>query len=131
MATNTQPAAGSKAMVWTGRIISLLVVVMMLFSGVMKLMKPEALVTEFTRLELKESLAIALGILEITCTVIYAIPQTSVLGAILLTGYYGGAILTHVRIGDQFVFPIIGGILVWLGLFLRDYRIRALIPFRK
>ncbi len=117
-------------MLWTGRIISLLVVVMMLFSGVMKLMKPEELVTEFSRLELKESLAIALGILEITCTLIYALPQTSVFGAILLTGYFGGAILTHVRIGDPFVFPIIGGVLVWLGLFLRDGRLRALIPFR-
>jgi hypothetical protein len=63
--------------------------------------------------------------------VVYVIPRTSILGAILLTGYLGGATATHVRIGDVFVWPVIGGVLVWGGLYLRDARIRALIPLRK
>jgi hypothetical protein len=75
-------------------------------------------------------LAIGLGILEIACTIVYAIPQTSVLGAILLTGYLGGAMATHVRIGEQFVPPLILGILVWGGLYLCDGRLRALLPLR-
>jgi len=74
---------------------------------------------------------VALGILELACTIIYAIPRTAVLGAILLTGYLGGAILTHLRIGDPFWNPIIPGVLVWLGLYLRDPRLRALAPLRK
>ena len=77
-------------------------------------------------------LGLILGILEISCTLIYIIPRTAVLGAILLTGYLGGATATHVRISDpKVVVPIIVGILIWLGLFLRDRRVRALIPFRE
>ena len=71
-----------------------------------------------------------LGILEIACTIIYAIPQTAVLGAILLTGYMGGAIATHVRVGEGVIPHIIIGVLVWLGLFLREPRLRAILPWR-
>ncbi len=130
MESDTHAAPVSKSMVWTGRIVSALPVLMLLFSGAMKLVKPEPVVKGFTDLGWPESLALSLGIVELTCTVIYVIPQTSVLGAILLTGYLGGAIATHVRIEEQFVFPIILGILVWGGLFLRDARLRALIPLR-
>jgi DoxX-like protein len=77
-----------------------------------------------------ESLALGLGIVELACTVIYIIPRTSVLGAILLTGYLGGAVATHLRIGEPYFMPIIFGVLVWGGLFLRDERLRALIPLR-
>jgi hypothetical protein len=77
------------------------------------------------------SLALGLGITEVACTIIYLIPRTAVLGAILLTGYFGGATATHVRVGDpSFVGPVVLGVLVWLGLFLRDDRLRALIPLR-
>jgi hypothetical protein len=77
-------------------------------------------------------LLMPLAIVEFTCTLLYIIPQTSVLGAILLTGYLGGAVATHVRIEDpSFVTPIIAGILVWLGIFLRDARLRTLVPLRK
>ncbi len=103
---------------------------MLLVSGVMKLVKPANLVTEFARLGYDDNIAFALGIVEIACTVAYLIPQTSVLGAILLTGYLGGAVATHVRIGDQFIPPIAFGVLVWLGLYLRDARLRALLPLR-
>jgi hypothetical protein len=117
-------------MLWTGHAISAVIVLALLFSAVLKLIKPEDLVKEFARLELSDDLALGLGILEATCAVVYAIPQTAVLGAILLTGYLGGAILTHVRIYDSFIPPVVMGILAWLGLFLRDSRLRALIPLR-
>lgn len=118
-------------MLWAGRIVSALPVLALLASGVMKLVKPVAVVEGFADLGWPENLALALGILEIACTIIYAIPQTSVLGAILLTGYLGGAIATHVRIGDEFFPPIILGVLVWGGLYLRDERLRALLPVRR
>jgi hypothetical protein len=82
-------------------------------------------------LGIPDSMIIPLAILEISCVVIYAIPQTSVLGAILLTGYMGGAICTHWRVGDLFIFQIVLGILLWLGLYLREDRLKGLLPSRK
>jgi hypothetical protein len=96
----------------------------------MKLLKPAFLVEGFSHLGWPENLALALGVVELGATVVYLNPRTAVLGAILLTGYFGGAIATHVRIGESFVPAFIFGILVWLGLYLRDRRIRALIPLR-
>ena len=81
-------------------------------------------------LGIPESLVIPLAILEVSCVVIYAIPQTAVLGAILLTGYIGGAICSHLRVGDLFVVQVIIGIVIWLGLFLCEERLWSLIPFR-
>jgi hypothetical protein len=130
MASATQTVAVSKTMLWAGRIISAPPVLMLLLSGVMKLLQPEPVVKGFADLGWPESLALSLGILEIGCTIVYVIPRSSVLGAILLTGYLGGAVATHVRIGEQFFIPIILGVLVWGGLYLRDRRLRALIPLR-
>lgn len=76
-------------------------------------------------------LAVPLGILEIAVTLIYLYPRTAVLGAILVTGYLGGAVATHVRIGDAFWMPVLLGVLVWGGLFLRDLRLRALLPINR
>jgi hypothetical protein len=126
----TQAAPVSKKRLWAGRITSALPVLLLLFSGVIKLLKPAPVVAEFARLGYPESLTLGIGILEIVCTIVYVIPRTSVFGAILLTGYLGGATATHVRIGDPFYFPVIFGVLVWLGLFLRDERLRALLPLR-
>ncbi|MBI5757610.1 MAG: DoxX family protein [Planctomycetales bacterium] len=117
-------------MLWIGRILSTLPVLMLLMSGVMKLVKPTEVVEGFAKLGWPDSLALGLGIVELVCTVLYVIPRTSVLGAILLTGYLGGATATHVRIGDPFIAPIILGVVIWLGLFLRDARLRVLIPLR-
>ena len=103
---------------------------MLLFSGVMKFVSPAEMKEGFTKLGWDESLAVGLGIVEIGCTIVYLIPRTSVLGAILLTGYLGGAVATHVRIHDQFFIPIILGVLVWGGLYLRDARLRAVLPLR-
>ena len=123
------PATSSKGMMWTGRVISGVVVLMLCFSAVMKMIHHEEVIKEFTRLGWPDVI-VGLGIVELVCAILYAIPQTTVLGAILLTGYLGGAIATHVRIEDPYIGPAIGGMLVWLGIFLRDARLRQLIPFR-
>ncbi len=128
MESPTPPA--SKALVWTGRIISALPVTALLLSGAMKLAGPEPVVTGFTQFGYDPGLLLALGIVEIACTLLYLLPQTAGLGAILLTGYLGGAVATHLRVGDAFIAPIILGVLVWVGLVLRDARLRALLPFR-
>jgi hypothetical protein len=125
---NTQ----NKAMTWTGRVLTGLIALMLISSATMKFMKPPDVTKQFVEhLEYPADLLIPIGIAEITCVVIYVIPQTAILGAVLLTGYLGGAIATHVRIHDNFAGPAIGGVLVWLAVFLRDPRVRALLPFRR
>src|SRR5438445_6008092 len=97
----------SKGMVWAGWVVSALPALVLIFSGVMKLLQPEPVVKGFKDLGWEEGIALSLGILEIACTVIYLIPRTCVLGAVLLTGYLGGAVATHVRISDAFFGPVI------------------------
>ncbi len=111
--------------------MSALPVLLFLFSAGMKLMKPPAVLEGFAHLGYPEKLILPLGILELACTVLYMIPRTSILGAILLTGYLGGAIATHLRMGEPFLPQFIFGVLIWGGLFLRDPRLRALIPLRR
>ena len=130
MPSGPQTAPLSNKMLWAGRIFSAIPVLMLLFSAALKFAKPAAVVQGFAQFGYPESLLLPLGIVELLCTVIYLIPRTSVLGAILLTGYLGGATATHVRIGDPFFIPIGLGVLVWAGLFLRDDRLRALLPLR-
>jgi hypothetical protein len=130
MPADTQGVPVSKRKVWAGRIISALPVLMLLVSAVMKFVKPAAVVEGFTHLGWPERYALGLGILELSCTIVYVIPRTAVLGAILMTGFLGGAIATHVRIGEPFYLQVLLGMLVWAGLFLRDARLRALIPLR-
>jgi hypothetical protein len=130
MQSDPNVAPVSKASLWAGYIASAVPVLMLLFSGALKLAKPTAVVEEFDRLGWPERLILGLGVMEIACAVLYAIPRTAVLGAILITGYLGGAVATHLRIGDPFFGPIIPGVLVWVGLYLRDARLRALLPFR-
>ncbi len=121
----------SKTALWTGRVVSALPVLMLLLSATMKLAKPDP--EGFAHLGYDANLALTLGILELGSTVIYLIPQTAVLGAILLTGYLGGAVASHLRIGETGTAfaPFIFGVLVWLGLYLRDPRLRVLVPFRR
>ena len=120
----------SKKALWTGRILSALPVPLFLMSAGMKLAKADDVIKGMDHLGYPGALILPLGILELTCTILYAIPQTAVLGAILLTGYLGGAIATHVRLGEPFVMHIVIGIVLWLGIFLRDPRLRALLPLR-
>ncbi len=121
-------ATPSGKIVWTGRVISGLVSLLFLFSAVMKLMGGPEVAQGMAHLGLPESMVLPLAILELSVVVIYLIAPTAVLGAILLTGYIGGAILTHWRVGDPFFLHPVLGILVWLGLYLREPRLKALIP---
>lgn len=121
----------SKAMLWTGRIISGLAVLFLLFDGVMKLIKPDSVVDATVRLGYPETTILGMGLALLISTILYVIPRTSILGAILLTGYLGGATATHVRVGEPFYFPVIFGVLIWAGLYLRDSQLRTLIPLRK
>jgi hypothetical protein len=130
MESATQTAPTSKTSLWVGRIISGLVVLFMLFNSVIGLMQPPMAVQGMIHLGYPVHLGTPIAVVMLVCTLIYAIPQTAFLGALLLTGYLGGATASHVRIGEPFFFPIVVGVLVWAGLFLRVDRLRALIPLR-
>ena len=126
----------------TGYVLSILVILFLLMDGIIKLVPPEAVMDINRKLGYPDSAITPIGIVVIICTVLYAVPKTSVLGAILLTGHLGGAIASHVRVsspatnqgfgGEPFsiIFPVIIGLFIWGGLYLRDGRLRALIPFR-
>jgi hypothetical protein len=122
----------SKKMIWTGRVISALPVLMMLMGVVYSFADPKAVLEGMAKYGYPAHLVRIIILVELLCVILYCIPQTSVLGAILLTGYLGGAVATHLRIDDAaFIMPAILGVVVWVGLFLRDPRLRALIPLRR
>jgi len=122
--------ASRSKMGWVGLGISVLVSLLFAMSAVMKLTGGAGVAEGMAHLGLPESLVKPPGILEISCVAIYLIPATSMVGAILLTGYIGGAICAHLRVGDPFFFQIVLGVCVWLGLYLRENRLRELIPVR-
>ena len=125
------PAAPKKWTLWTGRVLSALPVLMFLMSASLKFTRSPDVMKEFVeRLGYPESMVTGIGLVEVVSTILYAIPHTAVLGAILLTAYLGGAVTTHLRVGDPFILPIVLGIVVWAGLYLRDERLRALLPLR-
>jgi hypothetical protein len=131
MSTGTV-APSSKWQVWLGRVLSALPALMFIASASMKLTHQAKMVASFTgELGFPEGLITPIAVLELTCVALYLVPQTSVLGAVLLTGYLGGAIVTHLRVGQPFVMPVLIGVVVWAGLYLRDMRLRALLPLRK
>jgi hypothetical protein len=114
---------------WAGRVVSALVVAFLLFDGGIKVMMLEPAVEGSVQLGYPEGTVFGIGLALLVSTALYAFPRTAFLGAILLTGYLGGAVATQVRVEDPwFVFPAFIGVLVWGGLFLRDERIRALVP---
>lgn len=123
--------ASPKWMIILGWVLTILPSLMLIMSAVMKLAKPPMVVEGFAKAGYSESVLVPLGIVELACTVLYLIPQTSVLGAILLTGYLGGATATHLSQQESFIAPVIFGVVVWFGIFLRDARLRALIPLRR
>ncbi len=132
MGFNTPSTPTSRTLYWTGWVLSILPALMLTMSGIMKLVKPPAVVEGIEKFGYKEGILLGLAVAELLSTVLYLIPQTAVLGAILLTGYLGGAIATHVRIDDiQFITPAVLGVVIWLGLYLRDARLRELLPLRK
>lgn len=123
----------SKAPLWTGRVLSGLPALFLLMDGAMKIPKPAFVVEATTNLGYKENVIVPLGIVLLVCTVLYLIPQTAVLGAILLTGYLGGAVATHVHARNgafEILFPVLFGAMLWGGLVLRDTRLRSVLPWR-
>jgi len=129
----TQAGPVSKRRLWTGRIISAVVVLFLLFDSITKVMKVRAVIEASAQLGYPANTIFTIGIILLVCTAFYVIPQTAVLGAILLTGYLGGAVAANLRIGTSMfntLFPIVFAALAWTGLFLRESRLAALIPFR-
>ena len=132
MSLVTHDAASSSKRRLAGRIISALPALLLLFSGSMKLLKVPAVIVGMAHYGYPEHLILGIGVLEVGCTIVYLIPRTAILGAILMTGYLGGATATNVRVGDpSFIGPVLAGVFVWVGLYLRDARLIALIPVRR
>ena len=123
--------AASGKMVWVGRVVSVLVSLFFLMSAALKLKGGPEVIQGMAHLGLPESLILPLAILEISCVAVYLIPATAVSGAILLTGYVGGAICTHLRVGDPFYLPTALAVLIWVGPYLREDRLKELIPVRR
>jgi hypothetical protein len=121
----------SRAAVRIGHATSILVSLLLLFSAAMKARGGPELAKGFDHLGLPAAMVMPLSVLEAACTVLYLIPAFSIVGTILLTGYIGGAICTHWRVGDPVVAQIILGLLVWLGAYLREPRLRILVPLRR
>jgi hypothetical protein len=125
----------SKAKLWTGRILSALPVLLLLFDAVLKFIKPQPVIDGTIALGYSPSLITPLGVVLLICVILYILPITRILGAILLTGYLGGAVATHVRHGDplfsHILAPVYLGVFLWLGLYFRDPALRNFIPLRK
>ena len=118
---------------WIGRVVSAIPILMMVLSAVMKLLRPPQVVEAFVnQFGYSDSSLVPIGVIELACAVVYVIPRTAVLGAVLVSTYFGGAVATQVRVGDPtFIGPIVLGILAWVGLYLREPRLRDLLPLRK
>jgi hypothetical protein len=134
MLSATQTAPAVKTTIWAGRILSALAIVFLIFDSVIKVLQMAPAVEATTQLGYPAGLVAVIGAVELACLAVYVIPRTSILGAILLTGYLGGAVATNLRAGTpafNIVFPLIIGALLWGGIYLRDQRLRALVPLRK
>jgi hypothetical protein len=131
---STNQTTVSTSQLWTGRILSILAIVFLSADGTAKLFRPAPVVEGMTRLGYPLTLTATIGIILLACVLLYAVPRTSILGAILLTGYLGGAVASQLRVGEPLVSyvlsPIYLGALIWAGLYLRDNRLSALIPLR-
>jgi DoxX-like family len=125
-------ASVGKKTLWAGRIVSAIPVLMLLMSGTFKLVGGAQMAKDWASFGYPPGALVPIGLAEIACAILFAIPRTSILGAVLVTGYLGGAVATHVRASDaMFVAPAILGAVAWLGLYLRDPRLRALLPLRR
>lgn len=125
----------TKGSFFAGWVLTILPALLLIFSGVMKLVghftKSPDMLKGFSDLQIPPRLMLGLGILELACVAVYLIPRTAVLGAILITGYMGGAILTHLRVGDMYVMQVLVGVVTWLGVYLREPRLRVVAPLRR
>ena len=126
--------SNSKILIWAGRIVSTLVVLFCAFDGLMKVIKEPHVIAASAEFGFSNNEMVLIGVLMLACTVLYAIPRTAILGAVLLTGYLGGAVVSNLRVGHpvfECIFPVIFGALAWGGIFVREPRVRELIPFGK
>lgn len=133
MTTSPAPAPAApprSTTLWVGRVLSALPTLMLLGSAAAKLSHAQPIVENFAKFGYPEPTLVPIGVVELLCAVLYAVPRTAVLGAVLVTGYLGGAVATHVRVGEPFFAPFILGVIVWGGLYFRDPRVRALLPLR-
>jgi hypothetical protein len=133
MSSLTQTIPVSKNSFWAGHIISALAILFLIFDGAIKVIQHPEAGGGTVQLGYPAELVLGIGLVELVCLAVYIIPQSSILGAILLTGYLGGAVATQVRAGTglfSLVFPVIVGAMIWGGLWLRDNRLRTLIPLR-
>lgn len=126
----TNGSTGRGKFFWIGWILTILPVLMLLFSATGKFLKPDGVEESLKAIGWRMDQMTGLGIIELSCTILYLIPKTAVLGAILLAAYMGGAIATHVRVDEPFYFQVLIGVVLWLGLWLRDARLRELLPLR-
>ena len=135
VAASIEMAGGSRTMLWTGRVVTGIVVLFLVLDSGMKLLQMPQVREAMAPLGYPAELGLVIGIIEAICLVLYVVPQTAVLGAILLTGLLGGAAAAHLRVGDPIathvLFGVYVGILAWGGLYLRDEKLRALIPLRR
>ena len=131
MESATQAAPVSKGVRWAGIIISALVSILFLMGPAFVFINPAAAAKGTEHMGYPPSANLLIPILEIVCAILYIIPQTSVLGAVLLTGYLGGATASHIRIGEPPIAPLVVAAFVWLAIYLREPRLRALLPLRK
>ena len=126
--SNSTPKRGG--MFWTGWVLTVVLSLFLAMGGVMNVMRSQTAVDGLAKYGYPPGVLVPLGVVVLVCVALYLIPQTAVLGAILLTGYLGGAVNTHVRAGEPWFMAAIAGVLVWLALYLRDARVRALAPLR-
>jgi hypothetical protein len=128
------PRVSGRGMLWTGRVLSIVAILFLLFDAVGKFMMPSFVVDAFARLGIPAALGMSIGVLLLSSTILYAIPRTAVLGAVLLTGYLGGAVASQMRAGSptfETLFPVILGIVIWAGIYLRDCGLRKVFPVRR
>lgn len=134
MEPTTSSLQPTKAQLWTGRVLSTLAILFLTFDSTLKLLRLPVVEEASAKLGYQNTTIFTIGMVLLACVILYAIPQTSVFGAMLLTGYLGGAVATHTRVGDplfsHILFPTYVGTILWLGLYLREPRLRALVPFR-
>jgi DoxX-like family len=132
MQSGVQTATVSKTTLWAGRVLSWLPAALVLFGAVMKLLKLPSVIEGMAQHGIAEHLVVPVGLIELVCAVVYLVPRTAVLGAILMTALMGGATLTNIQTGDpSYVLTVVLGVMVWAGLYLRDRRLRELIPLQR
>ena len=131
MQTATSPASVSKGALWTGRVLSGLAILVFVGGGIFSLLNAAKIAPQMAHYGFNEGHLTLIAWLEIVCGVVYMIPRTAVFGAVLLTGYLGGAVVTHIRAGEAPIAPLVVAAVLWLGIYLREPSLHHIAPLRK